>query len=133
MGCTVFSQLRVTWRGGLKLSTSGINLYLPRCRCSFGAFFATGFLPRIIWCGEVSFVIQKRCACPGAGAVKQQHIFLWIATFSGLFGLMYGFGWVSPPFHQATFINTLSNSLAWRDCLDPHICFLKLSSLLLFG
>jgi len=133
VGCTAFSQLRATWQIGLKFSTSDINFYLPRCQCSCGAFFVTDSLPRTIWCGRGFLFIQMRCACPGVGVVKQQHTFLWIATYSGLFGLTFGFGWVSPRHHQATFINTLSNSLTWRDCLDPHICFLKLSGLLLFG
>ena len=92
------------WRIGLKLSTPNINIYLPRCLCSFRAFFATDFLPRIIWCGGVFFFTQMQCACLVVRVVKQQHIFLWIATYSGLFGLMSGFGWVSPRFHQVTFI-----------------------------
>ena len=75
MGLTVFSQLRVNWQIGLKLSTFGINISLPRCLCSFGAFFTTDFLPRIIWCGGVFFFTQMRCACPVVGVVKQQHIF----------------------------------------------------------
>jgi len=92
VGLTTFSQLQVNWRIGLKLSTFSINISPPRCLCLFGAFFATDFLPRIIWCGGVFFLTQMQCACPVVGVVKQQHIFFWIATYLGLFGIMSGFG-----------------------------------------
>ena len=100
---------------------SGKSIFHLRCLCSCGGFSVIDFLRKIIWCSDKSFPLQIRFVLQVVEGWKRQHICSYTLTYSALFGIMFGAGYIFLRCPLVTSDNILFNSLQWRGCLDSLI------------
>jgi len=127
------SHLQVIRWIGLLSMMSGIDISLRKCLCLCGVSCVIGFQQKIVYCGEILFMLTTWSVYLGVEHPKLLTTFFWYVICHMHCGFMFGIGWGSQWFILFRYVIILFSVLSWRACREVLIHSLRSFDSLAFG